>query len=604
MSILLSAVQIAKTHGSRELFRNLSFSLGKGQKIGLIGPNGAGKSTLLRLLVGQDKVDAGQIHKAVGLRIGFLEQNPTFTSDETIFEAISEATGDSSDASNLRLTYELMAKLDLDGPSAGTERKVSELSGGWQKRVALARELARKPDLLLLDEPTNHLDVPSIQWVEEFLESRQDLALLCVTHDRMFLQNTCDAIFDLDRRNPEGLIQFTGTYADFAEVKESLIDAQRRLESTRRNTLRRETEWLRRGAKARQTKQKARIERAGDLKEEVQNLAAKNADKLVQIDFGDVGRSPKKLLEAKNLGKRDGDRWLFRNFDFTVGAKARIGLLGANGCGKTTLLRTLLEELKPDEGSVLKADNVSFATFEQRKESLQPGMTVLKSLLPEGDYVQAQGQPVFARSYLARFHFRPEQMDMPVEKLSGGEQTRLLLARLMLKSDPVLVLDEPTNDLDLETLETLQQALTDFPGVVLLVTHDRYFMGQIAKEILAFDGNGGIERFADLFQWEDWQQEQKAKAKTAAAEASKATTKAKSKRLSYKDQLEFDRMEATIETAENKLSELHRQLTLPEHQSHFSKLQELTAGLQQQQQEIDKLYARWQELSALQGIQS
>lgn len=599
MAVLLSAFKIAKSHGSRLLFEDLSFGIETGQKIGLIGPNGAGKSTLLRILAGQDSVDAGRLDFSVGLRLGFLEQNPVFKDDETVMSTLLEATGDPWDADNIGFVSELISRLELDGPQAGADRNARELSGGWQKRVALARELAKRPDLLFLDEPTNHLDVTSIEWIEDYLASRTSLGLLTVTHDRLFLQNTCDLIFDLDRRNPDGLIKFNGSYADFTDFKEATMAGLRSLESKRANFLRRETAWLRRGAKARQTKQKARIERAGELKDEVADLADKNRDRKVNLDFGDVGRSPKKIIEAKNITKKDGERFLFKDFSYVLGARSRVGLLGPNGCGKTTLIRTLLGQIAPDAGTVFQADGMSFAVFEQRKESLTPGVTVLKTICPQGDNVLVQGKPVFARSYLSRFHFQSAQMDMPVEKLSGGEQTRLMLARLMLQTEPVLVLDEPTNDLDLETLDTLQDALINFPGAVILVTHDRFFLDQVSDEILAFSDNGHIERFADLFQWEKWRETQ-ASEKVAADKAAKAEAsagKGKAGRLSFKEQREWDLMEATIQVAEEKLNTLNAQISDPANQADYSKLQALSAEAQTQQTLVDGLYARWQVLS-------
>lgn len=600
MSVLLSAFEISKSFGAKTLFHDLTFSLESGRKIGLIGPNGAGKSTLMKILARQEPVDGGQLSFATGLRLGFLSQTPTFADGETVLSAVLESTGDAHDPAHIALAMELISRLELDGPAAGMDRPVNELSGGWHKRVALARELAKSPDLLLLDEPTNHLDVPSIEWLENFLSSREDLATLTVTHDRMFLQNTCDYIFDLDRRNPDGLIQFTGTYADFLEFKESVLSAQERLEQTRRNVLRRETAWLRRGAKARQTKQKARIERAGELREEVAELEDRNRHLKVKIDFGEVGRNPKKIIEAVNISKFDGDRALFKDFSFTLSARSRVGLLGPNGCGKTTLVRTLLGDLPPDAGTVKVADGVRFAVFEQKKQNLDPRVSLLKSLCPEGDYVHVQGKPVYAKSYLARFHFHTDQMDLPVGKLSGGEQTRLLLAKLMLQTEPVLVLDEPTNDLDIETLDTLQDALAEFPGAVILVTHDRYFMDQVANEILAFAPEGKIEKFADIFQWETWSREQSKKKpkaeKTATAAAPAEKNKAKIK-LSYKEQRDFDGMEAAIQEAEERLAKLTAEMNLPGLQSDFPKLQELSRKIETQQAEVDRLYAHWQELS-------
>jgi ATP-binding cassette subfamily F protein uup len=604
MAVLVSAFQISKAFGAQKLFTKISFSIDDGQRIALIGPNGAGKSTLLKIIAKSMESDEGQISFSQGLRLGYLEQNPRFNSTETIYESILNNTGDPDDPENMALAWELIARFGFDEAGFSHDRTVAELSGGWQKKVALAREMAKRPTLLLLDEPTNHLDIESILWLEEWLDRQNQLACLIITHDRLFLQNTCDRIFDLDRKNPDGLIKFEGTYADFLAVKDSLLSAQARLADARRNVLRQETAWLRRGAKARQTKQKARIERAHDLAEEVSMLQDKRRERLSKFDFGGVGRSPKKLIEAQKVTKTFGEQVLFKDFDFVLAAKARVGLIGTNGCGKSTLIRILVGQTPPDSGTVKITDGVKFSYFEQRKESLDLKLSVLKNICPDGDYVHLQGQPVFARSYLSRFHFRPEQMDLPVERLSGGEQSRLLLARMMLQTEQVLILDEPTNDLDVDTLDTLQEALDEFPGAIILVTHDRYFMDQVATELLAFDGHGGIEKFADYFQWEEWR---KTRAETGQIKTSgaKKDSNAKvvegksvaKKKLTYKDQLELDSMEATIMEAEGVLEKLQREIQDPQLASQFSKLTELTTLIGKQQEKIEVLYKRWDELN-------
>lgn len=599
MAVLVSAFQIGKTFGAQTLFKDLTFSVESNQRIGLIGPNGAGKSTLLKVLARQQTPDDGKISFANGLRLGYLPQTPEFDDDETVFSAIADATDDPYDGDNLALVHELISKFELDGPEAGEDKLVNQLSGGWKKRAALARELVKRPTLLLLDEPTNHLDLPSIVWLEEFLERSTSLAVLMVTHDRLFLQRTCNLIFDLDRRNPDGLIKFDGGYAEFVDFKEATMAAQRNLEQTRKNLLRRETEWLRRGAKARQTKQKARIERAGDLSDQVDELSARNLNRRLDVDFGDPDRGPKKMIEAKSISKRIGDRWLFKDFSFQLGPKTRVGLLGRNGCGKSTLIRVLIGRESPDSGEVKIADNVGVAYFEQQKESLNPTVSLLRTICPEGDYVDVQGQSVFARSYLARFHFRGDQMDLPVGKLSGGEQSRVLIARLMLQKENILVLDEPTNDLDIATLDVLQQALIDFPGAVILVTHDRFFMDQVANQLLVFtEQNGEILRLADFFQWEAWfdaNKNVKPNSKPSpAAEVPKAQTKG---RLGYKEQRELDLMETVIQAAEAEVERLQDQLGRPEVIADRAKMMALTQELNLSQSKVERLYARWQELS-------
>lgn len=627
MGVLVSSFQISKSFGAQNLFNKISFSVDDGHRVALIGPNGAGKSTLLKIIAKVMTPDVGQITFAQGLRLAYLEQNPKFNSTETIYDLILGSTSDPDDPDNIALTWELIAKFGFDEAGISFDKKVSELSGGWQKKVALAIEMAKRPNLLLLDEPTNHLDIESILWLEDWLDRQNQLACLIVTHDRLFLQNTCDRIFDLDRKNPDGIIKFEGTYADFLAVKESLLSAQARLADSRRNVLRQETAWLRRGAKARQTKQKARIERAHDLAEEVSLLKERRRERLSKFDFGGLARSPKKLIEAQKITKNFGDRVLFDNFDFILPARARVGLMGTNGCGKSTLIKILVGQVKPDHGTVKITEGVKFSYFEQKKESLDAKQSVLRNLCPEGDYVHLQGQPVFARSYLSRFHFRPEQMDLPAERLSGGEQSRLLLARMMLQTEQVLILDEPTNDLDVDTLDTFQEALDEFPGAIILVTHDRYFMDQVATELLAFDGHGGIEKFADYFQWEEWRRSggkpltQKINSNTAhqksqnlekgetlgksastsngvAPEKSGVPSREGKKKLSYKDQLELDGMEQKISKEEGLLTSMQKKLEDPALASQYEKLAELTEAISIQQQKVDSLYTRWDELNS------
>lgn len=622
MGVLVSSFQISKSFGAQNLFSKISFSIDDGHRVALIGPNGAGKSTLLKIIAKVMAPDSGQITFAQGLRLAYLEQNPQFHSTETIYDLILASTSDPDDPDNISLTWELISKFGFDEAGISYDKKVSELSGGWQKKVALAKEMAKRPNLLLLDEPTNHLDIESILWLEDWLDRQNQLACLIVTHDRLFLQNTCDRIFDLDRKNPDGLIKFEGAYVDFLDVKTSLLSAQAHLEEARRNVLRQETAWLRRGAKARQTKQKARIARAHDLADEVALLKEKRRERLSRFDFGSMGRSPKKLIEAQKITKRFDQRTLFENFDFILPARARVGLLGTNGCGKSTLIRILVGQVAPDQGVVKITEGVKFSYFEQKKESLDLKLSVLRNLCPEGDYVHLQGQPVFARSYLSRFHFRPEQMDLPAGRLSGGEQSRLLLARMMLQTEQVLILDEPTNDLDVDTLDTFQEALEAFPGSIILVTHDRYFMDQVATVLLAFDGQGGVLQFADYFQWEEWQKTKKehvaeksgggpavlsrnvsnSSPETAPSEAFASFHKneGRQRKRTYKEQVEFEKIEQKIMDEETQLSQLQEELQSPEGSSQYARLATLSESIHQQQKKIESLYSRWEELNSLQ----
>ena len=557
-----------------------------------------GKSTLLKILAGQAQADEGTVSFSRGLKVGYLSQVPSFAPGASVYQTVLEGVRDPHDWECQAQVQEVINRLSLvDGP-------VEKLSGGWKKRVALARELARQPDVLLLDEPTNHLDVESILELERILSS-SSFATLTVTHDRVFLQRVSNRIIELDRRNAGGLLSVKGDYAKYLETKESILQSQQQREVRLKNTLRRETEWLRQGAKARTTKQQARIQRAGTLADEVSELEYRNRTATARIDFQGTDRSPKKLIEAKGISKSYGGRTLFKNLDLRLGPGVRVGLMGPNGCGKSTLIRTLLGSEAPDAGEVFRSDQLQVAYFEQNRETLDPAVSLTKTLCPLGDHVDYRGGRVHIRGYLDRFLFSPDQAEMAVGKLSGGEQSRILLAKLMLEPANVLVLDEPTNDLDLETLNVLQDCLTEFPGAVILVTHDRYFLDQVATQILAFptDGSGQLTPCADLAQWEVWHDEQeRAQARAAAAPASKPSTAPATpqpkKKLSYKDQRELDGMEAAIQAAELELQKITEESGRPEHASNAKKLAELTSALSKAQAEVDRLYARWEELTS------
>ena len=594
MAILLTAQDLSASFGARALFSGVSFTVSEGERIGLIGPNGAGKSTLLRILVGALSADVGTVSRRRGLRVALLEQVPRFEPGLTVRAAVESGASDGE-------ADEILAKLSLSGRDDNDvtpETSVASLSGGWKKRVALARELARQPDLLLLDEPTNHLDVESIEWLESLLGRPGGPATITVTHDRVFLQRVATRILELDPRNAGGLLCVDGDYVAYTRVKADAMHAQERREVVLRNTLRRETEWLRRGAAARTTKQQARIARAGDLSDEVKELTTRNQVRSVGLEFQGTDRRPRRLIEARGVAKAYDGRTIFSGIDLFVGPGTRLGLLGANGCGKSTLLRVLLGEDPPSAGTVQRADGLQIAYFQQNRELLNPDTTPADTLAPDGDHVSFRGTRLHVRGYLERFLFRPEQADMPVRQLSGGEQSRLLLAKLMLREAQILVLDEPTNDLDLATLAVLEESLTGFDGAVLLVTHDRYFLDQVATTILGFAPDGQVVPFASVGQWETWRAEREAAARPAPAQAAPSKPAAPRRKLSYKEQREFDGIEAAIAAAEATLAQARSEAERPEHASNAARLIELLAAADAQQTEVDRLYARWAELEA------
>jgi len=618
MSILLTARELSHAFVQRPLFEGVSFTIEDGDRIGLIGPNGAGKSTLLKILAGEITPDSGELAERAGLRLGYLAQTPSFAPEDSVQSAVEHARkthASEHDWNDQAIVDEVLAKLELNGSTVQPDTRVATLSGGWQKRVALARELVREPDLLLLDEPTNHLDVESILWLERLLAT-SSFATVTITHDRTFLQHVSRRIFELDRRNARGLFAVEGDYATYLERKAAAMAAQEEREQALRNLLRRETEWLRRGPPARTTKQTARIERAADLKNEVSTLIERNRTRKADIELDARGRKTKLLIEASDISKRFEERTVFEHVELLIGPGTRLALLGPNGCGKSTLLSVLIGKEPPTHGQVQRAPDLQIAHFEQHRSALDPEQTVADSVAPGGDTLDYRGSRLHRYGYLERFLFRSEQMHMRVGNLSGGEQSRLLIAKLMLQPADILVLDEPTNDLDFETLDILQSALTEFPGAVLLVSHDRYFVDQVATQIVAFHTAPGelgrTTAFADLNQWQSWHKQQQSAAQApqakrkaapaaAAGESAAGSGKAagKPKKLSYKDQRDWDTLEERILEAEEALSTLEREAAKPEVASNATRAMELHQQHEQKRSEIDALYARWAELEAM-----
>ncbi len=597
MATLVSAYLLTKSFATKTLFQNISFAIDEGDHVGLIGPNGAGKSTLLSLMAKEQKADSGQISFANHLRLGYLKQKPTFLSDDTIYMSLLSVCEDPYDSENIALAYQLIARFELDQFPDAEHKLASELSGGWQKKLALARELMKRPNLLLLDEPTNHLDLESILWLEDYMNRERQIAFLTVTHDRRFLQNTSKAVFDLDPRLPNGLLRTNGSYADHIESKMQLLQGQKRLEEKRRNTMLVEKDWLSRGPQARLTKQKARIDRAHEIIEEVSGLESKNRQNKISLDFGKTDSSPKKLIAAENIKKSYGNRILFQNFNAMISPGHRYGLIGTNGCGKSTLLKALIGQVAVDSGIAFVNEDIEICYFEQGKDSLIPEVSVMKTICPEGDYVHLHGSPVYAKSYLSRFYFRSEQFDMPVAQLSGGEQSRLILAKLMLQSSHVLILDEPTNDLDVETLDALTECLQEFRGAIIIVSHDRFFMDQNCNVIWSFgDSEGHIQKFADTFQWEEWHQEKKINDKLNLKQAPKVEELIKNTsavKLSNKEKFELDNMEKNIALEEKKLSALQLELADPKSQSNYARLNELTTEISACETRLEAYFSRW-----------
>ncbi|HYK03892.1 MAG TPA: ABC-F family ATP-binding cassette domain-containing protein [Thermoanaerobaculia bacterium] len=594
MSVLLSCEALTKAYGSRPLFEGLSFTVSDGDHIGLVGPNGAGKSTLLKIIAGVEEADSGKRAVRKGVSIGYVPQDPVFAPGKTIEEVVLDGLRDKHTLDE----HEKFARVTIALGKSGfldPEQRSETLSGGWRKRLAIALELAREPDILLLDEPTNHLDVEGILWLEGLLKTEPE-AFVVVSHDRYFLENITKRMLELNRVFPGGLLQTTGKYSDLLEKRDEVLRNEAAYQETLANLVRREVEWLRRGAKARTTKSKARIQNAERLISEREEGRERAQTFNADIEFTASQRKTKRLWIGRGLKKTMGDKPIVDDLDVLLTPGARLGVLGPNGSGKTTLLRMMIGELEPDAGTIDQAEGLRVVYFEQNRESLDPNVTLKRALAPEGDSVIYRDRVIHVVAWAKRFLFRTEQLETAVSRLSGGEKARIVLARLMLQPADLLVMDEPTNDLDISTLDVLEESLLEFPGALVLVTHDRYLLDRVATQILALDGNGGTQYFADLAQWESSRETRPSREKAAAAAAK--PTESKPKKLGYKEQREFDTMEANVLAAEQRLERAKAAAEDPSIAADANALQTRYAELSAAQAEVDRLYARWAELEA------
>jgi ATP-binding cassette subfamily F protein uup len=598
-TILLSCESISKTYGVKSLFTNLSLGIFDGDHIGLVGPNGSGKSTLLKILANLEVPDTGTRSMRRQLRVGYVPQQAVFPEDRTVEDVLSDALANERLDASEHISRVAMALSIGEFPKP--DQVVATLSGGWRKRLAIVRTLLLEPEVLLMDEPTNHLDVEGVLWLEELLKS-QSRAYLVISHDRRFLESVASLMWELNRCYPSGLFEAKGHYSDFLEQREAFLEAQANYQSSLANRVRREVEWLRRGPKARTTKAKGRIQSAGELIEELGEVQARTAQATASIDFTASGRKSKQLLLAHQLTKSLGGKPILTGLDLLLTPGQRLGLLGPNGSGKTTLLRLLAGTIKPDAGTLKRADSLRVVTFDQDRGSLDQTATLRRSLAPSGgDLVIYQDRSVHLVSWAKRFLFRPDQLDLPVSRLSGGEQARLLIARLMLQPADVLILDEPTNDLDIPTLDLLEESLLEFSGALVLVTHDRWLLDRVSTLILSLDGTGKAEFFADFSQWEA-AQERKASAgsqtdrRSSASASDSAAAPPRKKGLSFKEQKELGQMEQKIMEAEEALAACQVAVTDPSVASNAAVLHTRQTTLDAARTKVEGLYARWAEL--------
>ena len=582
-------------YGTRSLFDDLSFGLFEGDQAGLVGPNGSGKSTLLKILAGVTTPDRGSRSLRGGVRVGYVPQDPVFEAGRTVEQVVLAALAGVDEADRPGRAAQALGRAEFtDGRAA-----VDTLSGGWRKRLAIARELAAAPDILLMDEPTNHLDVAGILWLEDVLTERAR-AFVVVSHDRYFLEHVATRMLELNRVYPAGLFESEGSYSRFLARRDEALREQAAYQESLANTVRREIEWLRRGAKARSTKAKGRIKEAGRLIEELADSRARGLTATAGIDFASAQRRTRRLLVARGLTKSLGGRRLVTGLDLVLTPGTRVGLIGPNGSGKTTLLSMLSGELPADAGVVERADGLRLVRFTQERAGLDPALSLRRALAPEGDAVVWQGRSVHVASWAKRFLFRPEQLELPVGRLSGGEQARVHIARLMREPADLLILDEPTNDLDIPTLEVLEDSLAEFDGGLVLVTHDRFMLERVSTVILALDGVGGTATFADYAQWEA-ARSAGAPAPRKAPERVSESSRPRAKRLGYREQREWDGMEQAILDAERAVEACHREADDPAIASDPTALQQRYAALEAAQAEVDRLYARWAELESKQA---
>jgi ATP-binding cassette subfamily F protein uup len=592
MALLLNAQGIAKSHGAAPLFRGLSLTVSEGDRIGLIGPNGSGKSTLLRILAGLEPPDAGEVAVRKQARIAFVAQQREFAAGETVRSVVRRALEHAPEGERDRREAEVLGRAGFDD----FDREAVSLSGGWQKRLAVAEALVTGPDLLLLDEPTNHLDLAGIEWLED-LAAAATFACVVVSHDRYFLQNAATEMAELSRAYPDGLFRVRGAYSEFLERKSEYLAAQAKRQEALENRVRTELEWLRRGPKARATKAKARIGKAQEMIGDLAQMRERSRVESTDIAFTASDRRTKRLVDLQSVGCGFGERTLYDGLDFTITAGLRVGLVGPNGSGKTTLLRLIQGALAPARGSIERAEGLRIVYFEQGRR-LDPEVTLRRALAPEGDSVIYRDRVIHVASWAARFLFGSEQLEQPVGRLSGGERARVLIARLMLEPADVLLLDEPTNDLDIQTLEILEESLLEFPGALVLVTHDRFMLDRVSTVVLGLDGRGRIERFADYGQWEDWiaERDKEAAAREPAPAAAAPVRAQQSRKLSYMDQREYEGIEQRIVAAEEALERARAALNEAALEGDGRRLTALTAEIDELHVRVEGLYARWAEL--------
>lgn len=597
---ILNAEKISKTYGEKVLFDKVVLGVNKGDKIGVIGVNGTGKSTFLKIIAGIEEPDAGEIVSGRGVTVSYLAQAPQFNPGDTIVGYVIKGKNNASEAE----AKTILTKLGITDFDAA----INTLSGGQRKRIALARTLVSPAEVLILDEPTNHLDSDMVIWLEEYIKKFKG-ELIMVTHDRYFLDNVTNRIVELDGGKLYG---YDTNYSGFLELKTQREEMERATEAKRANILRRELEWIRRGCQARSTKQQARIDRYEDMKEASRQARASFENKALEMNSVST-RLGKKTIELLDICKSFGEKKVIDDFTYIFLRDDRIGIIGKNGCGKSTLMKIITGNLKPDSGSVEIGDTVRIGYFMQENEPLDEKMTVLEFVRSIGEYVTTATGKATASQMCEKFLFGPKSQWTPISKLSGGEKRRLYLLSVLMSAPNVLILDEPTNDLDIETLEILEDYLDGFAGIVIVVSHDRYFLDRTVDRIFSFEGGGRLKQYEGGFSdYHEKKQTENGIASDGATQSVKEAasgdmTSAKPKKyykerenklkFTYAEQKEYDTIDDDIASLESKIEELDGEIAGAATQ--YSRLNELMQEKADVEAQLEHMMDRWVYLNDL-----
>ncbi len=585
--LLLTAEKIRKSYTEKMLLNDVVLGINSGDKIGVIGINGAGKSTLLKIIAGLDTPDSGTVTRSGGVRVGYLPQNPVFEAGITVLKQVMRGIAEQQRESK---EYECKAILTKLGIS-DFDKPLDQLSGGQKKRVSLASALVTPVEVLILDEPTNHLDNDMVDWLEKYL-TRYNGALLMVTHDRYFLDRVTNKIVELQDGS---LYSYEANYTKYLELKEERENMAAASERKRQSLLKKELAWIRRGARARSTKQKFRVERFEEMSAQSVDL---ETDRLQMSSMS--SRLGKKIIEISDISKRYGDRQLIRGFSYFLLRRDRVGIVGPNGCGKSTLLKMIVGTVPPDSGTVEVGETVRIGYFSQECEEMDPGQRAMDYIREIASEVETPEGTLTASQMLEKFLFSSDLQYSPIKKLSGGERRRLYLLGILMQAPNVLLFDEPTNDLDIQTLTILEDYLQNFSGAVIAVSHDRYFLDKVAEHIFSFEPNGTIQDTVGGYSdyWEQKTQTQEEEPKAPAAK-SKQDVRVKPRKLkfSFKEQREYEEIDGVIAGLEKQIAQVNNEIE--QKASDYLLLTELSAKKEALEAELDEKTERWVYLNEL-----